>query len=184
MLKPEYNEEVVASLGLPDLSHGRAMLYDLIPAQMHLSSLIAIARRLSLYKERNLANIEAEELVRYVKGWVSGLTKHGVCKQLDKVDFSNDHLLYLAMGELEFLVHHELVARQTHTKIHKDDPSNFFDLNRLKKFSSEFLSQQLRWKDVGLLAATDLHPNMENIFSILEHSPDTLQRVLNTVSST
>lgn len=180
MLQPEYREHDVEMMSLPKISRDGPPLHDLIPAQLHSASLTAIARRLTLYKEGNLLAGETEELIAYTKAWVWGLTKHGVCRQLNKIDFSNDHLLYLTLGELEYLVNHELIARQTYTHIHKDDPSKFFDLSRMRKFSTDFFSQQFRWKGLGLIAATDLNPNMDAIFFSLENSPDELQRALNT----
>lgn len=129
--------------------------HKFLPVNMDAESLSKIATMLSKWKQNGLQDDERLIIEAFACFWARGLLteqKAPLAKKLDVSEYGYLPVL-IAMSELEFLVHQEIVSRSLSYCTY--NPISVFDIDRLKRTYPEFLRSYLRSQFLGFLAEGD-----------------------------
>lgn len=143
-------------------------LCSLLPKNMETAALRNIARKLARWKRRELTDDEKLEIEDFALSWSDGVLKlqnSPLVAKFQSVDYAYSQVV-LAMAELEYLVHNEIVSREIQCITY--EPENAFELKRLRHLSPDFLRVRLYLDGYGAIADGDLSCVMSSISKFLE----------------
>jgi len=142
---------------------------SLLPKNMETAALREIAKMLARWKRREMPDDAKLEIEAFALSWserVLELQNSPLVAKFKSPDYAYN-LVVLAMAELEYLVHNEIVSREIQCFTY--EPENAFELKRLRHLSPDFLRVRLYLDGYGAIADGDLSAVMSSISKFLEH---------------
>lgn len=127
----------------PPSDWGEKLLDQTVPARMTDEQLEKIATSLAQWKRGDLAEPESDGVEDFVYRWASLVCKHQESNLVESFGKAHAEFLALAMAELEYLSHEELISRRLGCRTYQDDLEHIFDMERMKRGAPEFLKRYL-----------------------------------------
>lgn len=136
----------------PPSDWSEKLLDQPVPAKMTDERLEKIATLLARWKSGGLSEPESDGVEDFVYRWASLVCRLQGSTLVESFGKARAEFLAIAMAELEYLSHEELISRRLGCKTYQDDLEYIFDMERMKRGAPEFLKRYLNLCGFGIIS--------------------------------